>query len=72
MIEQVYKQIEITGSSRKGVQEAIEHAISRASKTIHQIRWFQVTDTRGYVEENKISYWQVTLKIGFSVDDPGA
>ncbi|TFG92427.1 MAG: dodecin domain-containing protein [Syntrophobacterales bacterium] len=68
----MYKQIEITGSSRKGVQEAIEHAISRASKTIHQIRWFQVTDTRGYVEENKISYWQVTLKIGFSVDDPGA
>ncbi|MBW2560050.1 MAG: dodecin domain-containing protein [Deltaproteobacteria bacterium] len=72
MIEQVYKQIEITGSSRKGVQEAIEHAISRASKTIHQIRWFQVTDTRGYIEGEKVSHWQVTLKIGFSVDDPGA
>jgi len=72
MIEQVYKQIEITGSSRKGVQEAIEHAISRASKTIHQIRWFQVIDTRGYIEGEKVSYWQVTLKIGFSVDDPGA
>lgn len=72
MIEQVYKQIEITGSSRKGVQAAIEHAISRASKTIHQIRWFQVIDTRGYIEEGKVAYWQVTLKIGFSVDDPGA
>jgi len=69
MIDQVYKQVEITGSSRKGMQEAIEHAISRASKTIHQIRWFQVTDTRGYIEKEKISYWQVTLKIGFSVDE---
>ncbi len=72
MIDQVYKQIEITGSSPKGIQDAIEHAISRASKTIHQMRWFQVTDTRGYIKEEKISYWQVTLKIGFSVDEINA
>jgi len=72
MIDKVYKQIEITGSSKKGMQEAIEHAIERASETIHQIRWFQVTDTRGYIEEGKVSYWQVTVKIGFSVDDPHA
>jgi len=70
MPEQVYKSVELTGSSRKGMQDAVENALSRASKTIHHMRWFQVTDTRGYIEEGKVAYWQVTLKVGFSVDDP--
>ncbi|MBW2636187.1 MAG: dodecin domain-containing protein [Deltaproteobacteria bacterium] len=70
MTEQVYKQVELTGSSKKGFQEAIENAITQASKTIHEIRWFQVIDTRGHIQEGKVAYWQVTIKLGFSVDNP--
>ncbi len=70
-MEQVYKQIELTGSSKKGVQDAIENAIAKASESLRNLRWFQVVDTRGYIEEGKVAYWQVTMKIGFSVDQPG-
>ena len=69
MANHVYKNIEITGSSTKGVQDAIETAINKTVKTVHNVRWFEVTDTRGYVENNKIAHWQVTLKIGFTLDD---
>ena len=68
MSEHVYKKIEIVGSSKKGVEDAIQNAIDKASKTVHNMRWFEVIDTRGYVEDNRISYYQVTLKIGFTVD----
>lgn len=70
-MEQVYKQIELTGSSKKSLQDAIENAIEKASKTLRNLRWFQVVDTRGYIEEGKVAYWQVTMKIGFSIDQPG-
>jgi flavin-binding protein dodecin len=70
MSEQVYKQVELTGSSKKGFQEAIENAITQASKTIHSIRWFQVVDTRGHIKDAKVAYWQVTIKLGFTVDNP--
>ena len=69
MSNHVYKTIEITGSSPKGAQDAIETAIKKASSTIHNLRWFEVIDTRGYLEENKIAHWQVTLKVGFTLDD---
>ncbi|KQC12963.1 MAG: hypothetical protein APR63_09785 [Desulfuromonas sp. SDB] len=68
MMDHVYKSVEVTGSSSESLQAAIENAISRTSKTIRNMRWFQVTDTRGYIENNKIAYWQVTLKIGFDVE----
>lgn len=69
-MEQVYKSIEITGSSKVSPQDAIEKAIARAAKSIHHMRWFERVQTRGYIEEGKVAYWQVTIKIGFSVDDP--
>lgn len=69
MSEHVYKSIELTGSSKKGIEEAIQNAVTRASKTIHNMRWFEVTDSRGYIEKGKIAYWQVTIKIGFTLDE---
>jgi len=66
MDEHVYKKIEITGSSRSSVEDAVENAIKSASKTIQNMRWFEVVETRGYIENNKVGYWQVTIKIGFT------
>ena len=69
MNEHVYKKIELTGSSPKSVQDAIENAIERASRTIRNMRWFEVTETRGHIEDGKVAHWQVTLKIGFTLDE---
>jgi flavin-binding protein dodecin len=68
MDEHVYKSIELTGSSKVSIEEAVKNAISKAAETIHNMRWFQIVDSRGYIEEKNVSYWQVTLKIGFTVD----
>lgn len=69
MSEHVYKSIELTGSSKKGVEEAIQAAVKKASETVRNLRWFEVTDTRGYIEKGKVAYWQVTVKIGFTLED---
>jgi flavin-binding protein dodecin len=69
MSEHVYKKIEIVGSSPNGMEEAVHNALSRASKTIRNMRWFEVTETRGYIDEGKIEHWQVTLKIGFTLQE---
>jgi len=69
MSEHVYKTIELTGSSAQGSDEAIQVAIARASKTIQNMRWFEVVGTRGHIEDGKIAHWQVTLKIGFTLKD---
>jgi dodecin len=69
MAEHVYKKLEIVGSSPDGVEGAVRNAVSRASKTIRNMRWFEVTETRGYIDEGKIAHWQVTLKIGFTLED---
>ena len=68
MSDHVYKSIELTGSSPKGIQEAISNALAKASKTLHNLRWFQVVDTRGEVEGGKVAHWQVTVKVGFTLD----
>ncbi len=65
----VYKKIELTGSSTIGVDDAIQSAIKKAGETIREMRWFEVTEIRGMVEGAKVGYWQVTIKIGFTVDD---
>ena len=70
MSEHVYKTIELTGSSTQSIQQAIEHAIARASKTLHGLRWFEVVDTRGHIVDDHVAHWQVTLKIGFALEDP--
>ena len=69
MSEHVYKHIELTGSSKKSIEDAIENAVGRASKTLHGMQWFEVTDTRGHITDGKIEFWQVTIKVGFTLDD---
>jgi flavin-binding protein dodecin len=69
MAEHVYKKIEIVGSSPNGMEEAVHNALSRAGKTIRNMRWFEVIETRGYIDEGKIEHWQVTLKIGFTLEE---
>ena len=64
----VYKTIELTGSSPKGLEQAIANAVAKAGKTLHNLRWFQVTDTRGEIEGGKVAHWQVTMKVGFTLD----
>ena len=68
MDEHVYRKIEITGSSKTGLEDAVQNAITHASKDVRNIRWFEVVDFRGYIENNKVSYWQVTIKIGYTED----
>ena len=68
MSNHVYKTIELTGSSPKGLEDAVANAIGKASKTVHNLRWFQVVDTRGEIEGGKVAHWQVTMKVGFTLD----
>lgn len=68
MSDHVYKILEITGSSSTGLQNAIEHAVNRAGETLHNLRWFEVTDIRGQLDGGRIDHWQTTLKIGFTLD----
>jgi len=65
----VYKKIELVGSSPNSLQEAIENGVNKANETLHNLRWFEVVDTRGQIEDGIIAHWQVTLKIGFTLDD---
>jgi dodecin len=69
MSDHVYKIIELTGSSQKSIEDAVNNAITRAAKTVRNMRWFQVTETRGYIDNNNVTYWQVTVKIGFTLDE---
>ena len=65
----VYRVVHLVGSSEAGIEQAIQAAISKASNTVRHMRWFQVTETRGHIENNKISHYQVTLEVGFAVED---
>ena len=69
MTEHVYKQIELTGSSTISMEDAITTAISRAAKTIRNMHWFQVVDTRGHIADGKVAHWQVTIKVGFTLEE---
>ena len=68
MSDHIYKIVELVGSSPTSIEDAIQGAIARASSTIDNIRWFEVTDTRGHVEGGKISHYQVTIKVGFTLN----
>ena len=68
MTEHVYKSLELTGSSSTSSDDAIRVAIEKASESISEIRWFEVLDTRGHVKDGKIAYWQVTVKVGFTIE----
>jgi dodecin len=69
MSDHVYKSVELTGSSPAGLEQAIRNAVERAGRTLHNLRWFEVTDIRGQLEEGSIEHWQVTVKVGFTLDD---
>lgn len=65
----VYKVIELVGSSEASVEEAINAAVGRASKTLRNLRWFEVLETRGHIEDGKVKHYQVRLKLGFTMED---
>jgi dodecin len=69
MSEHVYKLIELTGTSKNSMEEAVNNAIKKAAKTVHNMRWFEVVETRGDIDQDKVKHWQVTLKIGFALDE---
>lgn len=69
MANHIYKHIELTGTSSAGIEDAIQNAITRASKTVRSMRWLEVVETRGHVENGKVSQWQVTVKVGFTLDE---
>ncbi|EWS55552.1 MULTISPECIES: dodecin [unclassified Methylibium] len=68
MTDHVYKTIELTGSSKKGIEPAVQNAIAKAHETVRNIQWFEVTETRGHVVKGKVAHWQVSLKMGFTLD----
>jgi len=68
MSSHVYKALELTGSSPTSIEDAIAGAIAKASKTVRNMQWFQVCDTRGHIKDGKIGHYQVTLKIGFTLE----
>ena len=69
MPDHIYKTIELVGSSTSGVEDATRKAITKASQTIRNLRWFEVVETRGDIEGSKVAHWQVTLKVGFTLED---
>ena len=69
MPEHIYKTVELTGSSTKGTDDAVQKAITRASKTLQNLRWFEITQVRGHIDDGKVAHWQVTLKVGFTLEE---
>lgn len=68
MSDHVYKSIELTGSSSVGIEDAVNKAIAKASETVRNIQWFNVVETRGHVVAGKVAHWQVTVKLGFTLE----
>jgi flavin-binding protein dodecin len=69
MSDHIYKKLELVGSSPNGIEEAIRNAIARAGETVRNMRWFEVVETRGHIADGKVDHWQVTVKIGFTLDE---
>lgn len=67
--DHVYKLIELTGTSTTSMEDAVNRAINRAHKTIKNLRWFEVVEARGTIDDGKVQHWQVTIKVGFSVEN---
>jgi len=68
MSDHVYKKIELTGSSSESTDDAVRNAIAKASETVDNMRWFEIVETRGHIEDGKVSHWQVTVKVGFTLN----
>jgi len=63
-----YKHIELTGSSEKSIEDAVQSALTKAAESLHGMRWFEVVDTRGHIDNGQVAHWQVTIKVGFTLD----
>ena len=68
MSNHVYKSLELTGSSPTGIEDAVNNAIAKAGETVRNLQWFEVTETRGHIQDGKVAHWQVTLKVGFTLE----
>jgi hypothetical protein len=68
MKDHVYKILELVGSSEKSIEDAVQNAITRASKTIRYMKWFEVVQTRGHIENGSVRHYQVTLRVGFTLE----
>lgn len=68
MANHVYKMLELTGSSPVSIEEAVQTAIAKAHETVRNIQWFNVVETRGQVVDGKVAHWQVTVKLGFTLE----
>jgi len=69
MPDNIYKHIELTGSSKNSIEEAIQNAVVKANESVRNMRWFQMIDLRGHIDNGNVSHWQVTIKIGFTLED---
>ncbi len=68
MENNVYKLIELTGTSSSSIEDAVNNALQQAAKTVQNMRWFTVVETRGAIHEDRVSQWQVTVKVGFTLE----
>jgi flavin-binding protein dodecin len=68
MSSHVYKVLELTGSSPSGMEDAVNTAIAKAGETVRNMQWFEVVETRGHIQDGKVAHWQVTLKVGFTLE----
>jgi flavin-binding protein dodecin len=69
MSDKIFKLVELTGTSEKSLEDAIQNAVAKAAKTVRHLRWFEVLETRGSIDDDKVKQWQVTVKIGFALED---
>ena len=67
-MDNVYKTTEVVGSSTQGVEDAVNKAVAKASETLRHMRWFEVSEIRGHIEDGAIAHWQITVKIGFTME----
>lgn len=69
MTEHIYKKIEIVGTSGESIEQAVQNAVKKASESVHNLRWLEITEVRGNIEEGRVAEWQVIVKIGFTLDE---
>lgn len=69
MPDHIYKSLELTGSSTVSIEDAVSEAIKRAAKTVRNLRWFEIQQVRGHIENDVVAHWQVSMKVSFALDE---
>lgn len=67
-MDHIYKKVELVGTSPEGIEKAVENALTRAATSLRNLRWFEIVETRGQIEDGRIAHWQVTVKAGFTLE----